>query len=193
MAPDWKVRRLAAGAAWTLFLYLIWFDVLRDDLGASLGPELPARALTAAAFAALASRVAWQVIETGFYVTFWKLRAVRLSFGGMFTAVLSLSMLDALASALSRAAGSEGSHPWLAPLVGVRALAPAPGGGSGLGLAFGSLGLLALARVIGTAWAQRREGAPWPGALAVTLGAWSAGRLALWWSTDLLRGMSPLP
>ena len=69
----------------------------------------------------------------------------------------------------------------------------ASGPGSGFEAAFGSVGLLCVARLVATAAILRRgtEGGL-ARALRLTLAVWLLGRLASWWLIDLARGVSPL-
>ena len=133
---------------------------------------------------ALVARLGGQLVETAFYVIAWRSMARRLRFAPVFVAILTLSLCDAVAATLLRLVEPESARGWLVWLVGFRAMPGAFAEESGFRIAFGSLGLLALGRVLGTAHAQRREGAPWRGALALTLAATLASRLATWWITD---------
>jgi hypothetical protein len=190
--PTRRWPRPVGLALWLGFVVLIWHDVLSRDTAATFGDDVPAGAIRAIVLATLAGRLVAQAVEAGFYAATWRMFAKPIRFGEIYVAVVSLSLLDALASTLIRAPFAAGA-PWLALLAGPRALADPGAGTEGLGLALGSFGLLALARVAGTAWAQRRGGAPWRGALGLTFAVWLAGRLATWWTADLLRGMSTLP
>jgi hypothetical protein len=181
--------RPAPTAAWLLTLLIAAFYETRSELSRASGDVLAGAAIDGAVFAAVAARTAGHALEAAFYSGFWRVRDLKIGFAWMFVAVVSLSVLETLANATALL-GADGSLPWLAPLVGVRAIEGALQGAPGLRLAFGSFGLLSVARLVGTAWAQSRDGAPWTGALRVTAAAWLAGRLATWWTADLLRGFS---
>ena len=189
----YRTSRVLGAAAWFTALCLLWFDVTRSDLAVAFGSAASPRALIATAWGAVAGRIGFQLIEAGFYTLLWRLLDRPIRFGPMFVAIMSLATLDALASVLIRVAGTDSPSMWLAALVGFRALPEAFTREAGLRIAFGGVGILAVLRLIGTAYAQRREGPPWRGALALTFATWLAGRLATWWTTDLMRGMSPLP
>jgi hypothetical protein len=176
-------------AAWLVTLLIAGFFEIRSELARASGDALSGAAIDGAAFAAVVARTTGHAIEAAFYAGYWRVRDLRVGFAWMFVAVVSLSVLETLANATALL-GADGSLPWLAPLVGVRAIDGVLEGAPGLRLAFASFGLLSLLRLAGTAWAQHRDGAPWPGALRVTAAAWLAGRLATWWTADLLRGFS---
>jgi hypothetical protein len=186
-------RALLPGAAvWLLLVWLYWFEISRESLGAALGEAVTPRAVTLAALAGVFGRIGTQLVETGFYVAAWRTLARPLRFGPLFVAVASLSLLDIAALSLAQWAG-DAPPAWLVPLTGFHVLPDVLASQPGLRLGFGGFGLLALARVLGTARAQKPAGAPFRWRLALTAAAWLAGRLATWWSADLMRGMSPLP
>lgn len=190
-APRRTTSQVVSAALWLALVWLYWFSVSRDDLAALLGSDASARSLTAAALLGLAGRIGMQLVEAGFYVALWRALAKPIAFGPLFVAVVSLSLCDACANVLARWA--DGDAPaWLVPLVGVRVLPDVLAGQPGLRVALGGVGLLAIARVAGTALAQWRLGTSLRGALALTGSVWLAGRLASWWIADLLRGMSPI-
>jgi hypothetical protein len=176
-------------AVWLATMLYAAFYEIHAELATTLESQLSAAAITGAAVAALVTRTAGHALEAAFYYSVWRLLGLRVRFVWMFCWVISLSLFDALASATARI-GAGGDMPWLAPIVGLRALPDLMHAWGGAGLALGGVGLLALARVFGTAYVQRREGAPWRGALALTAAAWIAGRLATWWGADLIRGWS---
>jgi len=169
-----------------------WFEVGRETLGATLGDAATPRAVLVAALAGLIGRVVAQIVEAGFYVAAWRALGRPLAFLPMFVAIVSLSLFDVTTLSLVHWAG-DAPPAWLAPLVGIQALPGVLGGEPGLRIAFGGFGLTCLARLAGTAHAQKSTGAAWRWRAALTLGAWLAGRLATWWTTDLVRGVSPLP
>ncbi|MEO5616209.1 MAG: hypothetical protein ABIS67_00410 [Candidatus Eisenbacteria bacterium] len=180
-------------AAWACALYYLWFDVTRSQLSDAFGSEASSRGVAGAALATVATRVVSQLLEAGFYVLLWRLLARPIRFGPMFVAVLSLSSLDLFSSVVLRLVGTDPPQVWLALLTGFQAMPSLGHAESGLRLAFGGLGLFAIARIAGTAYAQRREGIPWRAALALTFAVSLAGRVAIWWTADLVRGASPLP
>lgn len=180
-------------AAWAGGLYYLWFDVAHSQLSDAFGSEVSSRGVVGAALAAVATRMLSQLLEAGFYALIWRFLARPIRFGPMFVAVLSLSSLDLFSNVLLRLAGTDPPRVWLALLAGFQAMPAADHAESGVRIAFGGLGLLALARIAGTAYAQCREGVPWRAALSLTLSVSLAGRLATWWTTDLVRGASPLP
>ena len=101
-----------------------------------------------------------------------------------------------LGSGLTRVAEA---HPgWVAGVlevfVGFGALhREEPGSGSGLAVAFRSVGLLCIARLIATAAIQRQgTGGRLAAPLMLTSAVWLICRVVNWWLFDLARGMSPL-
>ena len=125
-----------------------------------------------------------------------RMRGARLGFTRLFEGLVSISVLDLVAAGLARLGES---HPgWIASaleiFVGFGAIrGDEPVTGSGLRVAFGSLGLLCVARLFATAAIQRQgthRGLAAP--FALTVAVWLVCRVFLWWSIDLLRGISPL-
>ncbi len=182
---------------WIVFVTCEWWLEFRRPLADALqgAPRLVAANLAAAA--AASGRLSGNAIEALFYVWWWRGRGARLGFARLFEWLVTISVLDLLGAGLSRLAES---HPgWiahaLALFAGIDALRGEDSGvGSGFSAGFGSVGLLAIARIVATAAIQRQGvggglGAP----LALTLAAWLPFRLATWWLTDLARGLSPLP
>jgi len=178
---------------WFTALSVFWIDVLHSEIEAALGDRLAEGARWGAAFATHASRVGLQGVEAGFYVLVGRALGRPVRFAPLFLGIFSLSMLDALSLALGRLHGTETPPLWSALLTGFRALPAAADAPSGLRVAFGSVGLLVLARVAGTALILSRQGVRMRTAVAVTTGAWLASRVATWWTADLARGVSPLP
>ena len=164
----------------------------RDDAEAVLGGDASTGALGATAAIALASRIGAQLLEAGFYTAVWRSLGRRVRFGQLFVGIAVLSGLDAVANVLVREAQGDPS-PLVIAAAGIRALSGVLPAEPGIRVAFGGLGLLALLRIAGTALVQNRDGVPMRAALALTAGAWLAGRLVTWWTADLARGMSPLP
>jgi hypothetical protein len=182
---------------WIAFVTFEWWLELRRPLADALDGAAPlASADVVAAFAAL-GRLGGNAIEALFYVAWWRGRGARLGFARCFEWLVTISVLDLLGANLSRLAQS---HPgWIAHLLsvfaGIGALRVDESGlGSGLSVAFGSLGLLAIARIVATAALQRQgAGGGLAAPLTLTLAAWLPIRLATWWLVDLARGLSPLP
>jgi len=185
-------RRRAAEVVWFVALSYLWFVVIHAELTDAMDDQASARAVTLTALAALGGRLMGQGIEAAFYTCFWRAVLVPASFARLATAIFSLSMLDAAGLALTRWGSGGPQAEWVGWIVGLRVWPEALSGAPGIRYALANVGLLTVARVVGTAWAQRREGARWRDALLLTGGAWLASRLVTWWMTDLLRGMSPL-
>jgi hypothetical protein len=155
-----------------------------------------ATATGALAAASVAGRALAVLSEAACYALWWRSRRLRLPFWRFTCWVATLSALDLLGFSLRRVVedGPEAVRVLGAALAGPAALGPAAGPPTGSVAAFGSLGLLTLARVGLTAWAQARGlGRPFAGPLTLTTIAWLLTRLIGWWSVDLVRGLSPLP
>jgi hypothetical protein len=151
--------------------------------------------LAAAAGLALAGRVVAAGIEAGVYALVWRALGARLPVLRFGIALVALSMVDRLALSLVELAHrAPASAPWAAALAGAHLLgSPWPAGEPGLRAALGGIGILTALRLAMTAWLQAaalRRGMCGP--LLLTLGLWAASRIALWWTTDLMRGASPL-
>lgn len=179
---------------WYAFLALLWAEAVGRQLaGQETAAQLGDRAWIVVLFGLL-GRFAASLIEAGFYRAWWRgVRGVSIPFWALFNWIVTLSALDLLAEGLTRQARNVPAlAPWIAPLTGVAALDPAPLAG-GMAAAFGGIGLLALARVVTTAAVQRALlGTSWMQPLAITLGAWCATRLVVWWGVDLVVGRSVL-
>jgi hypothetical protein len=182
---------------WIAFVAWQWWDELGRRLASAGSADLPESSLRIVAVLGAAGHPAGNAIEALFYVSFWHARGIRLGFARLFEWLVTISVLDLAASWLTRVAES---HPgWVASalkvFVGFGAVrGDVEGIGSGLRAAFGSAGLLCIARLVATAEIQRRgTGRGWAVPLGLTVTVWLLGRLASWWTTDLLRGMSPLP
>jgi hypothetical protein len=202
---DTSAAALAAGAVpgyrrlhrMNVFLSLValasWWELgLRQ--GAELGAARPLNLAVAAAIMVLA-RLAASGVEALAYTVWWRTRGARLPYARFLVALVALSLVDRFAQDLAALAGREPAlAPWLAPLAGLQLLAERWSGVEpGARAAFGGLGLLALARIGITAWLQSAgTGRHLREALLVTVTAWFATRVALWWTMDLMRGMSPL-
>ena len=181
---------------WVAFVTFQWWLQIQSQLAGTIPDRAQRLAIDTSAALGAIGHLAGNAVEALFYVWWWRARA-RLSFARLFQWLVSISVLDLLASTLTRAAES---HPGplartLAVLAGIGALRGQHLGASpGLEAAFGSLGLLCVARLVATATLQRRGmGGSLGGPLLLTLAAWLLGRIAIWWLMDLARGMSPLP
>jgi hypothetical protein len=182
---------------WYPSLGFLWWKVFateaaRSDLAAR--PLVPSIML--AASLAAAGKFMGFVIEAGFFHFLWKSRGRRLPFWRFFCVVASLSMADLLASALGELPHGQSGQVsgWLWPMAGLHLLSGTPFAEPGaLRAAFGTVGLLTGFRIVMTAHAQSRALDLALGkSLAVTAGAWLATRMAILWSVDLMKGMSPL-
>jgi len=181
-----------------LFLALVavvaWWELgLRQGGALGAGPHLPA--VLAATLMVLA-RLAANSLEALAYLLWWRTRGARLPYLRFLVALVALSLVDRFALDLAALASrTPALAPLLAPIAGIQLIrGRLPGAEPGLWAAFGSLGLLTLARIAITAWLQAAgTGRRLRGALLLTAGAWLAGRVVLWWTLDLVRGASPLP
>jgi hypothetical protein len=180
-----------------VFLFLValasWWEVgyrQGRDLGA--GRHLD---LAVAAGIMVLARLAASAVEALAYSLWWRSRGARLPYLRFLVALVALSLTDRFALSLVALAGRVPAlAPWLAPVAGLQLLRDRLGGVEPvLWLAFGGFGLLTLARIVITAWLQSAgTGRRLRGPLLVTSLAWLATRVALWWTMDLFRGMSPL-
>jgi len=182
---------------WIAFVSWQWWDELVRRFASAGAADLPEKGIRIAAALGAAGHLAGNAVEALFYLSFWQARGIRLSFARLFEWLVTISVVDLAASWLTRVAEN---HPgWVAGalevFVGLGAVRGEEQGiGSGFRAAFGSVGLLCLARMVATAAIQRRgAGRGWTAPLALTLTVWLLGRLVSWWSTDLFRGVSPLP
>lgn len=162
----------------------------------ALAGEAPSMNAGALAAASLAGRALAVLSEAALYLLWWRSRRLELPYWRFVCWVAALSTVDLLGFSLRRAVeqAPDAIRMLGAVLAGPSALDPAPGSGAGSVAAFGNLGLLTLARVTLTGWAQARGiGRPLTGPLVLTAVAWLVTRLLGWWSVDLVRGLSPLP
>ena len=151
--------------------------------------------LVIAATLMVLARLSASAIEALAYALWWRTRGARLPYRRFLVALVALSLVDRFAQGLvALAARTPALAPGLAPVAGLQLLRDRlPGAEPGLWVAFGSLGLLTLARIAITAWLQSAgTGRRLRGPLLVTTLAWLATRVALWWTMDLFRGMSPV-
>jgi hypothetical protein len=169
-----------------------WEAAYRQGGDVGLGRHLN---LAAAATIMVVARVAGSAIEALVYTLWWRTRAARLPYVPIWVALVALSVVDRLALSLAWVATrTPALAPWLAPVAGLHLLGSSwLAAEPGLRVALGSLGLLTLTRITMTAWFQaavlRR---PLGGTFLVTGVVWLASRVMQWWTTDLLRGMSPI-
>jgi len=180
-----------------VFLFLValvtWWESGWQQ-GGALGAGRPAD-LAVAATLMLLARLAASALEALAYTVWWRSRGARLPYLRFLVALVALSLVDRLALGLVALAGrAPALAPWLAPVAGLQLLeGRLPGVEPVLWAAFGSLGLLTLARITLTAWLQSAgTGRRLRGPLLLTSLAWLATRVAVWWTMDLARGMSPL-
>ncbi len=179
-----------------VFLFVIalasWWE-----LGLRQGSELGAGQhlnLAVAATIMVLARLAASAVEALVYTLWWRARGAHLPYARFLVALVALSLVDRFAQGVTALAGrAPALAPWLAPVAGLHLLRDRwPGAEPGLWVAFGSLGLLTLARIAITAWLQSAgTGRRLRGPLLVTTLAWFATRVSLWWTMDLFRGMSP--
>jgi hypothetical protein len=168
------------------------------EVGLRQGGELGAGQhlnLAVAATLMVLARLTASAVEALAYTLFWRSRGTRLPYARFLVGLVALSLVDRFAQSLVALAGRVPAlTPWLAPIAGLQLLKDRlPGVEPVLWVAFGSLGLLTLARIAITAWLQSAgTGRRLRGPLLVTTLAWLATRVGLWWAMDLLRGMSPL-
>jgi hypothetical protein len=180
-----------------VFLFLIalasWWQLgYRQGGDAGAGQHLN---VAVAATIMVLARLAVSAVEALAYALWWRTRGARLPYARFLVALVALSLVDRFAQSMAALAGrAPALAPWLAPVAGFQLVRDRwPGMEPGLWVAFGSLGLLTLARIAITAWLQSAgTGRRLRGPLLVTTLAWLATRVALWWSMDLFRGMSPL-
>jgi hypothetical protein len=189
-----EAARWRRGAALLFALALLSWA----ELGWRQGGSLAARHVNLAVAAGLmtAAHLAAGAIEASAYVLWWRTRGARLAWSPFFVGLVALSLVDRCAASLAALAQrAPALAPWLAPLAGPQLVrASLPGLEPGLWAAFGGLGLLTLARITATAWLQAAgTGRRLRAALVATALAWLATRVAVWWTVDLVRGMSPLP
>jgi hypothetical protein len=180
-----------------VFLFLValasWWE-----LGLRQGSELGAGQhlnLAVAATIMVLARLAASAVEALAYALWWRTRGARLPYARFLVGLVALSLVDRFAQSLVALAGrAPALAPWLAPVAGFQLLKERwPAVEPVVWVAFGSLGLLTLARIAITAWLQSvGTGRRLRGPLLVTTLAWLATRVALGWLMDLFRGMSPL-
>lgn len=173
---------------WTFIVMLWWWSAARAAAGGA-GPGIVLVAL------AVAGRMAGIVVEAAWYVVVWRSLGRRLPLVWFAVWLVTLTLFDLMGDALRPIASRHPAlGPWLAPVAGLGLLPAAHQWSAGLREVFGSLGLLTLSRIVFAAVLQARAtGATRLLALTFTAGTWFATRIALWWTADLVRGMSPMP
>ncbi len=184
----------AVRIGWLLGVAATWWLV-----GSSRLDQMPAagdHAIRAALPLALAGlRLTGSACETLFYFLWWRSSGQRFSFVSALPWFATLTLADAWAGTL-RSIANDVAEPWVSVLavfagVGVH-FEPSEALVPGLAAAFGDVGLLALARILGTAAIQAREtGRRLRRPLVLTVIVWLIVKLIAWWSFDLMRGMSP--
>lgn len=175
---------------WTLIVIGGWWVAAARATGSVAAP--PAVPLVAVA---VAGRLAGVLVEAAWYAALWRALGRSLPYGWFVAWLVTLTMLDLIGDGLR---APIARHPalatWLAPFAGVGLLPSASAWPAALRVVFGSLGVLTLARItIASILQARATGARLATALALTGGTWLATRVALWWTADLVRGMSPMP
>ena len=169
------------GPAMFVYIAWTWWQVSRAQI-AALPPGTAMSPALGASLALIARLMGW-LLESGYYVLWWKWRGRALPYGGYFQWTAAISLVDLLAEAIRH----DGAGGWWVWLVGA-----APGGGmeaGGWGVAVSGVGLLTLARLGLVIQAQREALAPigW-GPAGIVTATWLAGRLAAAWTHDLLGG-----
>ena len=179
---------------WYAGLALSWWQVSIQDLRPA---ERAATTVSSLAIGlALAGKLAGWLVESAFYQFFWKGRGRHLPFWRFFCVVVSASTADLFARVIAASVHRNPRlGPWVAWIAGLQ-LAHGPGWLSTTALRsmLGTLGLLTVLRLSITAWAQRAAlGLSFARALAWTALFWLLTRVALFFTMDLMSGMSPLP
>jgi len=170
------------GPAMFAYIAWTWWQVSRAQIVAL--PSSAAMSPGVGASLALIARVLGWLLETGYYVLWWKWRGRALPFGWYFQWTAAISMVDLLAEAIRREGAAGAWRMWLvgaAPWRGMEA--------GSWAVALGDVGLLALVRLALVIQAQREALAPigW-GPTGIVAATWLAGRLAAVWTHDLLGG-----
>jgi hypothetical protein len=182
---------------WWYFVFgLGWWRVSAHQL-ADLAPRTPGFAMVApgAAVLAVLARMAGVLIETSFYVAWWRTRGAHLPFWRYASYVVlgSLADLQALDLLAMRLPGAPIS-PVLVALVGPAAAPDLAHRHPVLVGAFAGLGLITIARWCWTAWAQATAtGRPLRAPLLLTAATWLATHLATAAALALARGRSVTP
>jgi hypothetical protein len=183
---------LPFGLAWIAWCW--WTEVRLQIAGAGISPDLaPMMSATALAVNGLCGKLSGTLAEAAFYTLWWRSRGERLPYWRLFAWIAAFSIADLVGYSLRRttADGPEWAQVLSHVLAGPGTVdAPVE---SGWSAAFGNFGVLTLSRIGMTAWAQARGlGRDLLGPVVVTTSAWLLTRLTVWWSFDLMRGMSPV-
>lgn len=128
------------------------------------------------------------LVETLFYGMLWATRDRRLPVLAGMVAVVQAGVLELAALDLIEAAGRKA---WVSWLAGPRAPAPHGAVAGPVMMAFGSIGVLTLARC--AVFAGLQAGlvrCRWREAFAITGGTWLVSHVALWWLLELFLGRS---
>lgn len=170
------------GPAMFVYIAWTWWQVSRAQI-AALPPGTAISPRVGASLALIARVLGW-LVESGYYVLWWKWRGRGLPFGGYFQWTAAISMVDLLAEAIRRESDAGAWRLWL--------VGAAPAGGMEAGawaVALGGVGLLTLVRLGLVIQAQREALAPigW-GPAGIVATTWLAGRVAAMWTHDLLGG-----
>lgn len=180
--PGWFAPALFAYIAWT------WWQVSKAEM--SVATTSAAVPPVLGATLALLARCAGWMLESGYYVLWWKWRRRALPFWWYFQWTAVISMVDLLAEAIRRDVPGGAARTWRAWWVG-------PGAGGGFeaaspdawAAAFGGVGLLTAIRLAMVIRVQREAlGSIGWGPVWIVAATWLAGRLVTAWSHDLLRG-----
>jgi len=165
----------------------MWFEVLYGaaQVGRAHGPAI-------VALAGLVAQLAFTAAEAGVAVAGWSALGKRVRWSAIGVRLFVASAAETLAvSIASGRAHLPRAGAFL--LAGPRAIATsAPP--HGLAAAFAATGVLALVRMLASAWLQSRAARAGFGvALGLVLTMWLVSRLAAWWTLDLLAGRSFQP
>jgi hypothetical protein len=162
----------------------MWLDVLHG--ATSL---VSTRAAWLLALAGLGAQLAFTGLEALVAAAAWQLMGKTARWSVLAPRLLIASSFETLAVSV---AGGRAHVPlaWAVVLAGPRA-AHGAAAAHGLAEAFAAVGLLALGRVLFSAWLQSRAArAGFATALALVVAMWLVSRLAAWWTFDLLQGRS---
>jgi hypothetical protein len=179
---------------WYAGLAAGWWHASTQDL--AVAERSGASGSSLALVLALAGKLTAWLTESAFYHSFWKARGRRLPFWRFFCVVASASTADLLARVIAESIHRHlALGPSLAWVAGAQlAKGPAWLSTPALRTMFGTLGLLTVVRLSMTAQAQRAAlGLSFARALAWTAFFWLLTRIALFFTFDLMTGMSPLP
>ena len=183
-APDLDEARLRITA---LLVATMWFEILYGAAraGRAHGPAI-------VALAGLVAQLAFTAAEAAVSVAGWRVIGKYVPWTALAPRLLVASAAETLAVSIASGRGHL-PRDWALVLAGPRALADsAPS--HGLAAAFAATGVLALVRVLASAWLQSRAArAGFGTALGLVLTMWLVSRLAAWWTFDLLTGRSFQP